>query len=407
MTPRKPVKRLIEVEDAIELLVRELSRIGFTERLAKSVNLYEAAWCRCAETIFARICVPHFPRSIVDGYAVRYQDLIGASEDNPAMLRLVGKVSIGEHYNKNIGVGECVEVDTGAGLPLNANAVVPVEYTESCGDNCVLIYTSVGFGENVAWPCSDAAQGDLIVMQSDVLLPQKLAALAAQGISNVKVYKPRITIIPTGVELVKPGSATKLAPGKIYESASFLVKSLLERGCTSVDVDEIVSDNYREIEVALERALKGYDIVFFIGGTSAGAEDLVYRVLENSGKLLVRGLRIKPGKPTLAAIVEDRLVIGLPGNPISAYNVLLRFAIPLLEKLQIYFGLQANFFRDVKARLFVPARPARGRHTFNPAYFIDKRMWVLPIEFESYMITRFSQTNSVVKLKAGIHDFMR
>ena len=403
MTSRKPVKHLIEVEDAIELLVRELNKIGFTKKLIKTVNLYEAAWCKCAETVFARICVPHFPRSIVDGYAVRYQDLIRASEDNPVKLRLVGKVSIGEYYDKNIGVGECVEVDTGAGLPPNANAVVPVEYTESCGNNCVLVYTSVGFGENVAWPCSDAAQGDLIVTQSDVLLPQKLAALAAQGISNVKVYKPKIMVIPTGVELVKPGSVTKLVPGKVYESASFLVKSLLERGCVNVDVNEIVPDDRREIEGALERALRDHDIVFFIGGTSAGAEDLVYRVLENNGRLLVRGLRIKPGKPTLAAIVEDKLVIGLPGNPISAYNVLLRFAIPLLEKLQIYFGLSASFLRDIRARLFVPARPARGRHTFNPAYFIDRGMWVLPIEFESYMITRFSQTNSVVKLKAGIH----
>ena len=401
---RKPVKHLVEVEDAIELLIRELEKIGFIEKLVKTVNLYEAAWCKCAETVFARICVPHFPRSIVDGYAVRYQDLVSASEDNPVRLKLVGKVSVGEYYGRNIGVGECVEVDTGAGLPPNANAVVPVEYVESCGSDCVLVYTSVGFGENVAWPCSDAAQGDLIVMQSDVLLPQKLAALAAQGISKVKVYKPKIVVIPTGVELVKPGATAELAPGKIYESASFLVKSLLERGCVDVVVGEIVPDDRREIEEALEHALRDHDIVFFIGGTSAGAEDLVYRVLESSGRLLVRGLRIKPGKPTLAAIVENKLVIGLPGNPVSVYNVLLRFAIPLLEKLRVHFELSTSFPRDVNARLIVPAKPARGRHTFNPAYFIDKEeMWVLPIEFESYMVTRFSQTNSVVKLRAEVH----
>ena len=403
MASRKLVKHLVEVEDAIKLLIRELSKVKFVEKLVKTVDLYEAAWCKCAETVFARICVPHFPRSVVDGYAVRYQDLIGASEDNPVELKVVGRASIGEYYNRNIGVGECVEVDTGAGLPPNANAVVPIEYTEGCGNNCVLVYTSVGFGENVAWPCSDAAQGDLIVAQSEVLLPQKLAALAAQGVSKVKVYKPKVMVIPTGVELVKPGSIAKLVPGKIYESASFLVKSLLERGCVDVDVNEIVPDNLREIEEALEQALKDYDIVFFIGGTSAGAEDLVYRVLENSGRLLVRGLRIKPGKPTLAAIVGDKLVIGLPGNPISVYNVLLRFAIPLLEELQVYFGLPTSFLKNVKARLLIPTRPARGRHTFNPAYFIDEGMWVLPIEFESYMITRFSQTNSIVKLRAGIH----
>lgn len=403
LNSRKPIKHLVEVEDAIEMLIKELEKIGFIEKLVKTVDLYEAAWCKCAETVFARICVPHFPRSIVDGYAVRYQDLVSASEDNPVRLKLVGKVSVGEYYSKNIGVGECVEVDTGAGLPPNANAVVPVEYTESCGSDCVLVYTSVGFGENVAWPCSDAAQGDVVVVESDVLLPQKLAALAAQGISRVRVYKPKIAVIPTGIELVKPGSTAEPVPGKIYESASFLVKSLLERGCVNVVVGEIVPDDRKEIEEALERALKDNDIVFFIGGTSAGTEDLVYRVLESSGRLLVRGLRIKPGKPTLAAIVEDKLVIGLPGNPVSAYNVLLRFAIPLLEKLQVHFELSTSFLRHVDARLLVPAKPARGRHTFNPAYFIDKEMWVLPIEFESYMITRFSQTNSVVKLKAGVH----
>ncbi|AEM39341.1 molybdenum cofactor synthesis domain protein [Pyrolobus fumarii 1A] len=397
---RKLFPRLRAPEEVLEEVKARLPR-GIREII---VDLYEAVWHIAAEDVAARVSYPPEPRATADGYAVRHTCVAGAHEAAPVRLPVVERVRVGEVPSKRIEGCEAVEVDTGAPIPSGADAVVPVEYTREVA-GVVEIYKSVGFGENVAWPGSDIVEGEVVVRRGQLLYPQLVGALAATGVDSIRVYdKPRVCIAATGVELVKPGE--QLPPGHVYEVNTYVIRGFLEKDGFPSKVLGILPDDEEQVARALHNCLRDHDVMLFTGGTSAGPYDVVYRVLEAEGELVAHGLKLKPGKPTAVAIVRDKLVIGLPGNPVSALNVFRVLVRPLLWHLA--GGEPPSPEGVLRAKLLVSAPGARGRRLYQPVVLLESSgvPYAIPIEFESYMIVTYSRSDGYIIVPEDVHEVM-
>jgi len=396
---RKIFHKLVTPEEALEKLAKyiELKPLGTEE-----VSLEEALGRVLAEDVVAKVNSPPFDRSTVDGYAVRSVDVAGARENAPVKLKVIGSVEAGEIPSVNIGQGEAVEVATGAPIPSGADAVVMVEFTRKIGENVIEVFKAVPPGGNVSQTATDVMVGEIIAYKGTVITPQIIGALAASGIDRVLVYKkPKVAIISTGNELVKPGAP--LSYGKIYDVNSYTLYSLVLEDGGNPKLLGIIPDSYEEIRKALAFAIENYDIVITSGSTSAGLGDLMYRVLDELGSpgVIVHGLNIKPGKPTIIAIVNGKVVFGLPGYPVSClmnYNLLVK---PVIRKLA---GLKTARSRVVKAILPLRVFGGKGRRTFIPVALIRKeKLIAFPISGDSGSITKLTRSDGYIVVPENIN----
>lgn len=360
------LRRLDEVLGIVSSYVR-LEPLG-----VESVGLREGLGRVLAEDVYAIYDYPPFDRSEVDGYAVNSISLIGVEEDSPARLRLKGSIKIGGSPDVEVGVGEAVEIDTGAAVPRGADSVVMVEYSRRVGDY-VYVYTSVVPGDNVARAGSDVMKGELVLRRGTLLGPAELATLAAAGVSEVKVFvKPRVGIVSVGSELVSVEEGL-LQDYKIFEVTShYVASSLLELGAVPRFYG-IVPDDESSLEEVLKKTLGENDVVITAGGTSAGVGDLTYRVIERLGEpgIIIHGLKVKPGKPTIVAVIDGRLVFGLPGFPLSAAMIFRSLVTPIISRLA---GLPASYWSgsEVKAVVLQKVLGARGRTTLVPVTLVER-----------------------------------
>ena len=365
MSGRKLYRRLVSVDEVIPTIerYRPLEPLGEVE-----VSLAEAVGRVLSRNVYAPANYPPYTRALVDGYAVLSEDLAGVYEDRPRSLRLAGRVRTGETKLLQLGRGECVEVSTGAVVPYPADAVVPIEYTHREGD-LVTFYRSVARGENVDATGSDIAEGEVLAWRGDVVTPSLAAILAAVGVSRVHVFRPaRLGIVPTGNEVREPGEP--LEYGQVYDSNSYMVYGYAKLLGAEPRVYPRVGDVESEIEEAVHRALRENDVVATIGGTSAGEEDLVYRVLSRlEPGLIIHGVREKPGRPLAVAVHGDKLVLGLPGFPLSCMLAVNLYLVPVLARLQ---GLRDAGQRFVEAVLTMPLRGEPGIRVFTPAVLVER-----------------------------------
>lgn len=305
------------------------------------LNLCQAIGRILAEDIVADVELPPFDRSSRDGYAVKSKDTFSASESSPVELKLKGCVKIGETPSFQIHDGECAYIPTGAPLPIGSDAVVMIENTHQEGP-IVYVFKSVAPGANVTHRGSDVSKGSLVLKKGTLIGVKEIALLAALGRPTIKVYKrPKASIISTGSELVELGKP--LTEAKIYDVNSYMIHSYLSKLGLEPFMVGIASDDIEEVKEKITLSLDHSDVVFISGGTSKGKDDVVHASLtevlkEREGRILFHGLALKPGKPTLAAVVSGKPVIGLPGNPTSAFTVLEVMVRPWL--LRTVFGVE-------------------------------------------------------------------
>jgi putative molybdopterin biosynthesis protein len=353
------------VDDVIPILDshRPLRPLGELE-----LPLIEAIGRVLSRNVYARTNYPPYTRAIMDGYAVMSDDLTGAYEDRPKRLKLVGRLLAGEFKAMSIGRGECIEVSTGAMVPHPADAVVPVEYTSVEGDY-VVFYRSVARGENVDQAGSDLAEGEVAAWRGEILTPSLASLLAALGIDRVYVYKPvKIGILPTGNELKSPGE--ELEYGCLYDSNSYLVYGYAKMMGAVPRIYERALDDEKDLEEKLWRAIEENDLVVTIGGTSAGLEDFTYKVLSKLDPgLIIHGVREKPGRPLAVAVHRDKIVLSLPGFPLSCFLTVNLYLLPVLAKLQ---GLRGYEHKYVVARSSTPLRGEPGIRVFVPAILVER-----------------------------------
>lgn len=322
----RPLKRLIQLDEALSLALVHVSQINRSER----VPILQSAGRVSAENVVSDLNVPPFSRSAMDGYAVRARDTFGASKLKPTKLRRIGVVFAGSTPKKPLSKGGCAEIATGAMLPRGADAVVMVEDTELLGD-WVLIAESVYPGQNVSKKGEDIALGSKVISRGELLNPSKIGALAAVGKKTVRVFsKPLVAVVPTGDEIAEIGE--RLRPGQVYNVNSYTLSSVVWANGGDVRMLKIVSDSLND----LERVVKDNDdcdMLVFSGGSSVGERDVMLDVLEKNGKVVFHGVAIKPGKPTLFGVLGRQLVFGMPGYPTACLSNAYILLAPVLRKM--------------------------------------------------------------------------
>lgn len=367
-------------EEVLALLEREFAPVAETEL----VSLNAAMGRVLAEDIAATEYVPDFDRSTVDGYAVQARDTFGCTDTIPAILPLQGEVLMGEGANYELNAGECAAVPTGGAVPKGADSVVMMEYTEDYGDGTIGIAKSAAPGQNMIFRGDDVYPGKVILKKGRVLSSADIGALAAIGRVRVPVAKKlTVGVLSTGDELVPP----EVTPGsgQVRDVNGPMLEAMLTAfGCNVISYG-IIIDNEALLSEAITEAVSECDAVLLSGGSSVGVKDAACRIIESMGSLLLHGIAIKPGKPTILGKAGNKPLVGLPGHPVAAYFVTKLFVLPLLGRLS---GRDTTVY-TVTARVTESISANHGRAQYHCCRLFRRgaELYAQPIRGKSGLIT--------------------
>jgi len=348
------------------------------------------------EDINSTMNVPHFNRSVVDGYAVKLTDVQGASTAVPSFLRLAGEVLMGKETHLVLNQGETIYVSTGGMVPVGTEAMIMIEYSEMLGDKDLAIYRNAGAFENMMLIGDDIKIGENVFSKGHLLRPQDVGVLSALGYLEVDVFKlPRVTIISTGDEIIRPGEVPK--PGEVIDINTPALGAVTQRLGAKVAFMGYALDDCDIIQEAVKDGLENSDIVVLSGGSSMGEKDYTVKVIDSLGKVLLHGLAIKPGKPTILGIVNGKPVVGLPGQPASAIMV---YMIILREFMTNFYGQDQFKYQTIQGKLMENIHAAPGRRTFQPIAIkeVNGSIEVRPTYGKSGMITLLSYSDGYIEI---------
>jgi molybdopterin molybdotransferase len=346
--------------------------------------------------------LPAFPRSTVDGFAVVARDTFGASDALPAYLTLAGEVPMGRQPDFNLHPTQAALIYTGGMLPEGADAVVMLEYTQQAKPNEIEILRASASGENILKTGEDVAAGQVVVPAGVRLRPPEIGGLLALGITRVNVTRrPRIGIISSGDEIVAPQE--KPSAGQVRDVNSYSLGALVEQAGGIPVLYGIILDKREALQQTLQTALDECAAIIVTAGSSASTRDLTAEVIQNLGDpgVLVHGVNLRPGKPTILAVCNGKAVVGLPGNPVSALVVAGIFATPLVERL---LGLANPRPRPALiARLTINLASQAGREDYVPVTLIAGPQGYLaePIFYKSNLIFTLARADGLVKISSA------
>ena len=316
----KPIfYRIKEADEAFSCLLAEAQRCLYPLN-NEVIDVRQSLGRITARAVFAKYSSPAYHSSAMDGYAVRYRDTLLASEREPIHLRL------GQ---------EAIYVDTGDPLPEGFDAVIMIEEVNIIGDK-IEIYQPVSPYQHVRVIGEDIVATEMIVPENHKIRAIDMAAIIASGILEIEVRKrPLVSIIPTGSEIIPPDNIRTRPPQppEIIEYNSVFIKGILEECGAVVNVCDILKDNLEDIKGVVSRETIRNDLVIIIAGSGKGSEDYTARVIEDLGRLIIHGVAIKPGKPFIFGIINDKPVVGIPGYPVSAYICLNLFVLPIIQMM--------------------------------------------------------------------------
>jgi len=372
---------------------------------SESMDIIHALSRFTAADTFAPHPLPDFPRTTVDGYAVRAQDTFGASDSLPAYLTLIGEVPMGDTPSFEIGAGQCALIHTGGMLPNGADAAVMVEYTQhivgaehrsALSQTEIEIFKSVADGENVIRIGEDVAQNQLVIPKGTQLRPAEIGGLMALGFTSINVAKkPRVGLISTGDEVIDPSQTPR--PGQVRDINSYTLGALVEKAGGVAVRYGIFSDQFEALREAAAKALSECDVVIITAGSSASTRDMTADVIRTLGEpgVLVHGINTRPGKPTILGVCNGKAVIGLPGNPVSALVNGYLFVVPVIEKL---LGALLKPKATVMAKLTVNLPSQAGREDWQPVKLIVNRQSSV-VNYEAEPI--FGKSNLIFTLASA------
>jgi molybdopterin molybdotransferase len=369
---------------------RILDRVG---RLpVEQIALGEAAGRILIEPATARVDLPPFDASAMDGFALR-------SEDTPGRLPVAERIAAGRPASRGLRAGEAMGIATGAAVPAGADAVIPLEYVVD-RDNNIEVGERVQGGANVRPQGGDLRAGEVVVPAGARLGPARLGALAAAGIAEISsTTRPRAAVLSTGSELRRPGE--ELDPGQIYEANSVLLAAQLESAGAVAEQLDAVADDEEAHRAALERGLEA-DVLVTSGGVSVGPHDLVRSVGAELGiEEVFWGVAVKPGKPLWFGVRGETLIFGLPGNPVSSLVCFELFVRPAVLSLQ---GASEHLPRFQPGRLARSLRPNAVRTELiraRPRVAGGEVELEVVTGQESHMIARAAGADALVLVPAG------
>jgi len=353
------------------------------------------------QDIVSKEDLPHFSRSVVDGYAVRAKDTFGAGESLPALIEIVGEILMGQDPGIVVGGGQAGRISTGGMLPKNADAVVMKEHCHLLDESTLEVSRAVSPLENVIQPGDDFSRGETVLRKGQALRPQDLGLLAGLGQKNVAVYtKPRVAIISTGDEIVPID--TQPRPGQVRDINRYTLGAFCRRiGADPMHLG-LCSDDFETMRELVETGVNQADTVWISGGSSVGTRDLTLQVFEtlNGFELLVHGISVRPGKPTILGKCGSKPVIGLPGHVTSALVVADVFLAPLIFRLSGRTDSYSERQTQVESTLARNIESAGGREDYIRVRLLKKgETWLAePIFGKSGLISTLVEADGLIRI---------
>ena len=384
--------RVVSVNDARDLIKNEFGnyRMGSEE-----VSLVQAQGRVLSEDVVSDINVPEFDRSTVDGYAIQVEDSHGATESIPSILEVLGEVLMGETPNHEVKTGQAVYVPTGGMMPMGATGMIMIENTEKMDQETVLLFKPISKGENMVFKGEDIKTGQVALQAGRRIGPNEIGVLASLGIKRVKVIKrPQVYILSTGDEVIDLDE--ELQMGKIRDINSYALSAMIKEMGAEVAGREIVKDNYELLMSGVKNALKEADIVLLSGGSSVGTRDYTHKVITDlKGKgVLAHGLSIKPGKPTIIGDGQGKLIVGLPGHPVSSIVVFKAIVQPYIQSL-LKAPSHSRMVEAITTHNF-PSSPGKETYHMVTLKEEDGKILATPSFGKSGMITLLSRSNGYI-----------
>lgn len=372
--------------EEVELFLHNYS--SAFKKQTESLNLHCVSGRTLSKSIKSTLNVPEFNRSIVDGYAIIASNSYGASPSIPSMFNLLGEVRMGETTDLVVHDFECVYVPTGGMIPSGADAMVMIEDSENFDETTIAIYKSTPVDNCIIHIGDDIKKNEVVLKEGTKITGKEIGVLAALGINEIDVYKRiSVSVFSTGDEIIDIDEPLTL--GKVRDINGYVLVDYLNTiGCHVVE-HSIIKDDFDTLLNTLKNAMLHSDIILLSGGSSVGVRDYTCQVIESfdSGKVHIHGMTVKPGKPTIVGTVEDKLIIGLPGHPVSSTMVYKGFIEPFIESMMGCL----TYVKTLEATLNVNVHSAPGKRTYQMVTV--KGGEVTPLHGKSGMITLLSQAD--------------
>ncbi|HSR48204.1 MAG TPA: gephyrin-like molybdotransferase Glp [Anaerolineales bacterium] len=354
-----------------------------------------------AEAITAQEALPPFSRSTVDGYALRAEDTFGASASAPSYLQLAGEVPMGAAPVLAIGPGQAAVVHTGGAIPAGANAVVMLEDTQQVPGGEIEVFVALGIGRNVITAGEDVQPGERVLEPGLRLRPQEIGGLMALGVTEILVRpRVRLGIISTGDEVV-PAEASP-GPGQVRDVNTHTLSALALRWGAEPRAHGIIPDDLEALLRTARQALAQDDLVAITAGSSASTRDNTAEVVSRLGDpgVLVHGLAIRPGKPTILGVAGRTPIIGLPGNPVSALVIAGLMIPPAVRKLS--GEMRPAVTATVRATLAADVPSEAGREDYIPVRLeATPAGWIAdPVFGKSNLIFTLVRADGLIRIPA-------
>ena len=346
---------MLRIEDALQIILEKTPLLGEEE-----IALTDAVGRLLRCDAVSDLDLPPFDRARMDGYALKATDAASASETNPARLREIGEAAAGYAFEGKVESGQAVRIMTGAPVPAGADAVQQIEVIQVSGDGWIEVQKAVQPGQFITPRGIEARAGDVMVKAGERITPAVAAVLASFGYAQLTVSpRPRIALLSTGTELVEVAETP--GPSQIRNSNTYSLAGYAEASGAEVVATGIVRDDFQATRDAITDGLAKADVVMLSGGVSMGDYDLVKPALVELGaEILVEKVAMHPGKPTVFAKLGDKIIFGLPGNPVSVAVSFHLFARPALMKLQGANEIHLPRFQAYATRLVKGAPPRRS-----------------------------------------------
>ena len=381
------------LEEALELILSRGKKIDECEEIA----LWDVVGRVLAEDVVAQRNQPPFPRSPLDGYAVRSSDIKGASREYPVTLTVIAEVDAGHVVQEMVGEGEAIRIMTGAPIPDGADCIIGQEDTDY-GESRVNVYEEVEAWQNYCFEGEDYRAGTILLKKGTVLGSAEAGILASLGLTRVCVYRrPRIAVITTGDEILLPGE--ELLPGKIYDSNLYALVTRLRSWGVEISAKMRVEDDAKKVAELVKKVMTDADLVVTTGGGSVGKKDIMHEVLKilNCEKLFWR-IAVKPGMPTLCASCQGKLLVCLSGNPYGAVANLELLIRPLLAEMTGREDLKIQRRRAVCENTF-PKKSMVTRYV--RAHYSDGKVRIASGSNASGILSSMCGCNCLIVIPAG------
>ncbi|MFC1494681.1 gephyrin-like molybdotransferase Glp [Thermodesulfobacteriota bacterium] len=386
-------------EEALEA-VNSFSPVG-----EEPVHIEDALGFTLSKDITSPEDLPEFHRSSMDGYAVNAKDTFGATESMPALLEIAGEVVMGKAPDVKGSPGKAVRISTGGMLPGGTDSVVMLEYCNNLDEQTIEVSRAISPLENVISPGDDFRRDTTVFKSGKTLRPQDIGLLAGLGISYVNAFKrPRITIISTGDEVVPVEE--KPETGQVRNINSYTLSAFCRQVGAIPIIMGLCEDSFSQLKELLSGSLDFADSVWISGGSSVGTRDITLKVLESfdNMELLVHGISISPGKPTIIAKIGEQAIFGLPGHAASAMVVAEVFLKPFISRLR---GCEAgDDFRNniIKAELDRNIESKSGRDDFIRVRVEkkDNKLIAVPVFGKSGLISTLVEANGLLRIDRNV-----